>query len=144
MVITKPIMPTKIIRAQKGLTLIELMVAISILAVLLLGLGMSILQIDRTNIFNHDRALAYKAAQQILEVIMNEDLTDAISRHNTTFSVAGMTGCSGENIGTISVQDLNWDGMSNQCYLFTITVANPDPQKNVIYARICAVRTGQT
>lgn len=134
--------PTTIAKKNKGLTLIELLVAMAILAVLLLGIGISMLRMEHANMLDHDRALAHKAAQQILEIIMNESLSDALSRHGTTFSVFGMTTCPEDNTGSISVQDMGWDSSSGQSYLFTITVAHPDGSR--VYAQLFAVRTAQT
>ena len=125
--------------AVQGLSLIELMIAIAILAVALTGVGMTLMQLDRANIFQHDRALAHKACQQVMEIITNEDLTDAVSRNNTRFDVYGMTDCDGTNLGLITVQDLGWDGAAASSYLFTIDVT--DARTDITYARVVTVRT---
>jgi len=140
---------------QQGMSLIELMVAMAILAVTLTGVGITLLRLDQANIYQHDKALAYKAAQQVLEVINNESLTDAVARNNQTFDVYGMTSCSGTSLGLIEVQDLGWDSTSGDSYLFTIDVTDMNGSPNRTsgnsslnkngenYARLFAVRTSQ-
>jgi prepilin-type N-terminal cleavage/methylation domain-containing protein len=129
-------------RAQcQGLTLIELCVAVSILGFLLLGLGGSIYSMDRANIYSHNRAVSFKAAQQVLEAVMNETIDDSLSRSaaGETFDVLGLVGLSGTDFGTVTATDLNWDGTTGSTYLFTIRVTDPNTQET--YARLYTVRT---
>jgi prepilin-type N-terminal cleavage/methylation domain-containing protein len=123
-------------RAGRGMTLIELMIAMALLAVIFTGLGVTVLRADRNNVYNNDRAIAHKAAQEVLEVIHNESIDDTVARDGTTFDVLGLS-TDGTNAGTITVSDLGWDSSSAQAYLVTINVGTAQE----IFARVHSVRT---
>lgn len=107
---------------RRGMSLVEIVVALGLLSVVLVGLmdltALTHRQLDESN----DRAVALAAAQHTAELLGAMALPDALAFDGATFDVQGMTTTRGDSLGRIDVEDLRWDGSAGEAYRFTIGV----------------------
>ena len=125
-------------RGSAGLSLVEVMVAVALLTVVLMGLmGVSVLsnrQVQESN----DRAVAHAAAQLTVEMLGARSVTEVLAFDDTTFDVEGLSAATTKTVGRIDVTDLAWDGSTNQAYLVSVRVADPNTGQE--FAAVSVVR----
>ncbi len=105
-------------------TLLEVMVAVAICAILLLGLGASMTGASQANMYREDRVIAFKAAHQQMELMLSLDLDTMLLQNGNTFTVGSTenpTNTAGA-VGTITITDLNWDGLPGKAYKVELAV----------------------
>jgi prepilin-type N-terminal cleavage/methylation domain-containing protein len=97
---------------RKGVTLVELMIAIAVFAILILGLGQTVLVGQRASREAKRQANILLGCQQVLEQVQQKTVAQLIAEHGSTFQIraAGPEGLL-EDGGEILVdKDLNGDG----------------------------------
>lgn len=100
---------------EKGLTLVELVISVSILAVgAVLGL-MLLVQAQKANNFSRAKTRAINAAEEQLEQIFMDSPGNVINFNNVTFAVPGMARPGGAPAGLIAVSNA-------QPHLVTVSV----------------------
>ena len=109
---------------ERGHTLVEVMVASVICVILLIGLGEAMTGALQLNLLREDQVIAFKASHQTLENLMALDMDTMLLQHGNTFTVG-----SSENplsttaaTGTITITDLNWEGIADKAYLVKVAV----------------------
>ncbi|MBX3467801.1 MAG: hypothetical protein KF878_13030 [Planctomycetes bacterium] len=120
-----------------GLSLVEVVVALALLVVVLMGLvALSALSNRQINEGN-DRAVAHAAAQSMIEFLGARSVDEVLAYNNQAFAVEGIT--TSRAVGRITTADLGWDGAANQAYLVTAEVNDPDSGRQ--FAVLSVVRT---
>ena len=99
-----------------GLSLIELVVAVGILAVVAVAGFSVLLQAEKTNNASRAKTMAINAAQEQLEAIFKDAPSNVLSYNNVTFAVGDMVRPSGGNPGLITVTGA-------EPYLITVSVS---------------------
>jgi hypothetical protein len=64
------------------------------------------IKVDNANRYLHNRAIAYRAAHQTMEVLLSEDMDVMLLQNGNTFAVSNPS--IGPETGTITITDLNW------------------------------------
>lgn len=120
-----------------GLSLVEVVVALALLVVVLMGLvALSALTNRQINEGN-DRAVAHAAAQSTIEFLGGRSVDEVLTFNNQAFAVEGIT--TSRAVGRITTTDLGWDGAANQAYLVTAEVLDPGSGRQ--FAVLSVVRT---
>lgn len=126
-------------QGRTGLSLVEVMIAMALLTVVLMGLmGVSVLsnrQVQESN----DRAVAHAAAQLTVEMLGSRSVPEVLAFDDTTFDVDGLSAATTKTVGRIEVTDLGWDSSTDQAYLVTVRVADPNTGQE--FAVVNLVRT---
>ncbi|MBI5115282.1 prepilin-type N-terminal cleavage/methylation domain-containing protein [Candidatus Poribacteria bacterium] len=89
--------------SNKGLTLIELLVAMSILALGGVAGLMILIQAHKSNTVARVKTAAVNAAEQRLEEIFRDAPSNVFSFNNTTFPVGDLVAPAGGNPGLVTV-----------------------------------------
>ena len=101
--------------ARRGLTLVEILVAIALLLFGLMGFTHSILRAVTTNESTRESALAGEAARQMLETLQGADFQDTFALYNANPAddpgVAGSAPGSGFGVAGLEPADGDADGM---------------------------------
>jgi prepilin-type N-terminal cleavage/methylation domain-containing protein len=122
------------ISSQKGFSLLEVMIATAICGLMSAMTLTLMVQIDNHNRSIHDRAIAYRASHQAMEVLLAEDVDSMILQDGNSYVV---TEClKGPQLGNITVTDMavGWGIAPNQAYEITLDM----PQMGVT---LRAIRT---
>jgi prepilin-type N-terminal cleavage/methylation domain-containing protein len=94
--------------SARGFTLIELIAALSVFAVLLVGLAASIAATARGNSSIQEIDVAREAARGQMETILAADFATVMAFDGTTFTAAPLTPQTGfASVGTVSIDNTN-------------------------------------
>lgn len=136
-------------RGDAGLSLVEVVVAMALLTVVVLGLAVLATTTNRQINESNDRATAYVAAQQTVEFLNTLNVDQVLTYHNTTFNVTGLLTTKGTNIGRITTTDITAEVLGltptgqpyppGQAYLVNVKVEDATTSQD--YAEINIVRT---
>lgn len=102
-------------KSEGGLTLIELLAAMLILAFGAVAALSVLVEAQKSNNFARAKTMAVNAAEQQLESIFQLPPGDAVDRNNTTFAVGDLVGPGGNPPGLVTVD-------ANQPHRITVTV----------------------
>lgn len=127
------------VRAERGFSIVEVMVASSILAVAVLGLGLASLKLTKSNDYTQDRSIAQQAAQEMIEFLSTETTASVWSYNGTTATVNGLYMVDGANALSVTVSDLGWDSTPGQKKALLIAVDVTIDNRN--YAHLQSIRT---
>ncbi|GAB4344127.1 MAG: hypothetical protein Kow0099_23250 [Candidatus Abyssubacteria bacterium] len=86
-----------------GLTIVELIVAMTILAMGSVAVISILIQAHKTNAYSQAKTMAVNAAEEQLEQIFNAQPTDALDFNNQTFAVGDLMRPGGQPPGLITV-----------------------------------------
>jgi prepilin-type N-terminal cleavage/methylation domain-containing protein len=120
--IERPELRTEGSGGEKGFSLIEVMIACAIAAVVCAAVITVELQTDSANRYLHNRTIAYRAAHQIMEIMLSDDMDLMLLQNGNTFVVNEMQG--GPTTGTITMTDLGWNG-SDRAWKIVLTIPLP-------------------
>ena len=97
---------------DRGFTLIEIMISVAVFAILILGLGQTVLVGQRAANDSKRQAVILLACQQVLEQIHGKSVEELLAEDGSTFNIRmGSTDAALESGGVINVdKDLNGDG----------------------------------
>jgi type II secretory pathway pseudopilin PulG len=102
-----------------GLTIVELIVAMAILAMGAVAIISVLVQAHKTNAYSHAKTMAVNAAEEQLEQIFNAPAANVLDFNNQTFLVGDLTRPGGQPPGLITVGagdphpvtvDVVWEG----------------------------------
>ena len=99
----------KRLKNNQGLTLVELIVSIAILAIIVLPLLTSFVQATRTNVKAKNKQYATEAAQNIMEGLQNVSLEDVVYQFNYPASPNGFDLF---KLGSANTKELDYNGTS--------------------------------
>lgn len=116
---------------EAGFTLLEVMLALLVLAVVLCAVGYAMARSDRDMEHAQNWTAAYRAAQTVVETLRSQDLATMALQDGNVFQVISTSPYAA---GQIEVTDLNWEGLSGVAYEITVTVPDFD-------VRLTTVRT---
>ena len=92
-----------VFKRNEGLTLIELMVAMAILAFGAVAGLLLLVQAQKTNNFSRAKTMAINAAEQQLEAIFRDAPSNVLAYNNVTFPVGDLARPGGADAGLITV-----------------------------------------
>lgn len=106
-------------RAQSGMTLIEIMIALAVVAIALLAVMSAVSASITLQETNREKTLAYSAARDLLEQMRDETFADLYGRYNNSgnddptgvsspgaaFAVEGLHGDGNQSVGQILFPD---------------------------------------
>jgi prepilin-type N-terminal cleavage/methylation domain-containing protein len=124
-------------RVERGFTLIEVMVACAIASILCASVITVELQMDNSNRYLFNRTTGSRAAHQMMEILLSDDMDSMLLQNGNTFAVTGMIG--GAMTGTITMTDLGWTGQSDMAWKVKLVVPLPGNQNETFVLE--AVRT---
>ncbi len=125
-----------------GFTLMEVMISMGVLSIILCGVIMNVYRAEQEALIEQDRAIATRAAQQVIEAVAYESLAETKARNGTTFSV-NLTTASTSNLGSITVVSAQWNGDSADLATadaVLVTVKVEDTAQEITYAVLQTVR----
>ncbi len=96
-------------RSPQGFSLLEVLIATGILAIMCAGVLTVKYKIEQANREMYDRTVAFRAAHQAMEVLLAEDMDLMLLQNGNTFGVTNMNRRNGAS-GKITITDLNWTG----------------------------------
>ena len=99
----------KRLKNNQGLTLVELIVSIAILAIIVLPLLTSFVQATKTNVKAKNKQYATEAAQNIMEGLQNVSLEDVVYQFNYPASPNGFDLF---KLGSANTKELDYNGTS--------------------------------
>ena len=117
--------------ASKGMTLLEVMIASALMVIMCVTVISYMLKVDHDNRYLHNRTIAYRAAHEMMEILLADEMDSMLLQSGVPFAVTQLT--TGTTTGNIAMTDLNWNAV-DQAYLITITI----PAYDVV---LCTVRT---
>lgn len=123
-------------QGEKGFSLLEVMVACAIAAILCAAVLAVQLNADNSNRYLYNRTIAYRAAHQVMEILLADDMDLMLLQDGNTFVVNEMLG--GPQNGTITMTDLGWNG-ADKAWRVRLTIALPGSRNESITLE--AVRT---
>ena len=108
-------------RREGGFSLLEVMAACAILAILCVGALGAVMKVDQDNRYLYNCTIAHRAAHQMMEILLSMDLDDVVNNQNgQTFTVAVPAGPPAT--GTITVTDLNYGGVAGRAYEYRVSI----------------------
>ncbi|MBN2713138.1 MAG: prepilin-type N-terminal cleavage/methylation domain-containing protein [Planctomycetes bacterium] len=84
--------------SQKGMTLLEVMFALAVLAIASAGMAAAFQSIERSNTFTNDRVAAFKSAHQTMETLLAMSSSDMIKYYDNADSGWVMNGVKSQNV----------------------------------------------
>lgn len=119
---------------SRGFSLIEMMIAMAVLALICSGILVAVAQTERNNRLLHDEDVAFRAAHQMLEIQISQDYDSMLLNNGLEFDVVGVGGKTIK--GKVTMNDLNWNGLANMAYEVVVEI----PITPAYTARLTAVR----
>jgi prepilin-type N-terminal cleavage/methylation domain-containing protein len=123
---------------EGGFTLIEVMIAVAVAGILCASVITVQIKIDDSNRYLFDRTTASRAAHQMMEILVADDIDSMLLQNGNTFAVTGMKG--GAQTGTISISDLGWVG-AGMSYRIRLTVPIPSIDNQTFVLEAVRTRT---
>lgn len=127
-------MPAFALPERQGFTLLEIMAACAILAIVCVGVLGAVLKVDQDNRYIYNCTIANRAAHQMMEILLSMDLDDVVANQNgQTFTVSVPNGPPAT--GHITITDLHWSGLLGRAYEYRVTVPDYSVTLTTIRAR---------
>lgn len=90
---------------RRGFTLLEILLALAVLAVGALVCMSIIMTVSKSNESNKETNIGYKAAQDVMEALLTMTWNDMLAQNNVSFTAVQLP--PGRNTGTIRVELLS-------------------------------------